>query len=170
MSVIIKCYVQVRSSGEISSIGTSASNRCMFTEEVSLDGKILFGIKILKGTIKPHNVTLKGGNSFTEKIKCDLEIEDDIEEDARIEFMKNFVRFLTFFVSQYEENPQNGFTYFEVDWLTYRSYKSNEGRDAQHPITMKMTMTSEIPWAVIQWDTTVIDEYIDVIFRLCSHY
>ena len=165
MSIIIHCFLQVRSSGERSSIGTSGANRCMITEEVSLDDKILFGIKILKGTIKPHNVTLKGGNSFTEKIQCDLEIENDIEEDARIAFMKNFVRFLTFFISQYEENPQNGFTYFEVDWLTYHSYKPNEGRYAPYHTTMKMTMTSVITWDAIQWDATVIDEYIDVIFN-----
>ena len=165
MSVIINCSLQVRSSGERSSIGTSDANRCMFTEDVSLDGKTLFSIKILKGTIKPHNVTLKGGSSFTEKIQCDLEIENDIEADARIEFMTNFGRFLTFVVSQYEENPQNGFTYFEVDWLTYHSYKPNEGRYAPYHTTMKMTMTSRIPWDVIQWDATVIDECIEVIFN-----
>ena len=165
MGTFIRCPVEIKSSGERQWIGYSSINHVHIKEYICFENVKMFGLNIAGINITPKNKLSFDKGTITTKLElCFITVEDMNSEES-IRFALNIEKHITFLLAESDENPMNGFSYAEIDWLNFRATKIDSLQIPSLPSIQVYTLSTAIKslnFEIKHW--SVANEYNDVIF------
>ena len=165
MSTLIKCPVEIKSSGGRQGIDYSSINHVHIKEYGCFENVKMFGLNIAGMNITPKNELTFDKETITTKLDLCFRTVEDMSSEESIRFALNIEKHITFLLAESDENPMNGFSYAEMDWVNFRATKIDSLLLETHcrpSIYVLSTMIKSLIFKEKQWN--VANEYNDVIF------
>ena len=152
MSTAFYCQIDIKSSygrSNIDYISTSYVNM----PKISLNDRSLFGIKIQELSLTPNNF-ICNSSGITRSVDVNCKFKDDLVIEEIVKFAKKIESYITLLFAKFENNPQNGLCYAEINWETAKRW------------SMKISQVMKPFCNQEQWN--IDDEYDHIIFS--SYY
>lgn len=138
MSIVIKCFIELKSCGGLNAIGLSSANNIQVNEPLHLNNVSLFGVKIISGVITPINAASSSKTNATKGFRVELRLEGNMSESCRVKFIEELESYLTLLLTRDEQNQHHGINYAEVNWRDYDTYVVEAGTENVFVDTVRM--------------------------------